>query len=519
MIRSTIVRTVRTGVCCKTELRMIDSTLYKSMGRKRKSRKPDTKSPMPVLIYVSAGNAPRPEREARMDAKAAWLSSYASDNHCRVLKVVRENRHYRPDNRGLCILDAHWEYPSALTILVDSFDAVAVREWATRHLNVLVIRRQLVPAPALARVVTLVHGTFFPNAEWTQTNSDFSNGLRDNLPGAVVRRFQWSSKNTPSARLQASFELLFYLEEVSCEFPGCEHYIVAHSHGGSVALHCLQNEVLQPYVAGLICMNTPLLEYRLRDHMESSAPFGLLGLLAALVIGVMFGAVAGLLGCGAILVALFSFAPGSKRDAISQISRLATGVPVVPLYWVHNQDQMPHYLRMIATLTALPGWTWMAAEGVLAALVIGASIPLFAHFIVSMIWLIATGNLPHLPWAPQIFRFWEAAFNSSLGLVFIAPFLMFTVVLVGMVRCVAAFGSVGLGDVFISVKTNSEPPGHSQYDRLSVVDSKGFWYSLLHWQHSRLYDNAKVIGRISSWIEIQPKPVNSGNPTSSVMFD
>ena len=288
-----------------------------------------------------------------MDKKEAWLRSHANESHFRVLKVVRENRHYRTDGRGYCILVAHWDHPGAKAILMDPFDAVASREWTT-DLNVKVIPRQRTPAVG-PRVVTLVHGTFFPNADWTQLNSKFSDELREDVKGVVVRRFQWSSENSPSARLRASFELLFDLEEVSNHFPTCEHYIVAHSHGGSVALHCLQNEELHPYVAGLICMNTPLLEYSLRDSMESSGPLGIVGLFAAFVIGAPFGAIAVLLSVGAVIVALFSFAPGSKIEAKSHISRLVTGTPVVPLLWVRNQDRMPHYLRTIATLTCSSG--------------------------------------------------------------------------------------------------------------------------------------------------------------------
>lgn len=43
-----------------------------------------------ALTYVSAGNAPKSERDARMDAKAARLSSYAADNGLSVLEVIRE---------------------------------------------------------------------------------------------------------------------------------------------------------------------------------------------------------------------------------------------------------------------------------------------------------------------------------------------------------------------------------------------------------------------------------------------
>lgn len=459
-----------------------------------------------------------------MDAKATWLSSYAAQKKLHVLEVVKETSHFRPDYRGFCIFSAHCKHPSATVVIADAFDAVASRRWTVDRLKVLVIGPERVQVSG-QRVVTLVHGTFFPNAEWTQTSSNFSNDLRKHLLGVVLRRFQWSGENSPSARHQASFKLLFYLEAISNEFPDCEHYVVAHSHGGSVALYCLQNGELQPFVAGAICLNTPFLQYSLRDlEPLIFAAGGSLGIFAIVLIGTAFGPFVGLFVGGALLLTAISYSQAFaciwKEDAESWIARLKTEAPAVPLLWVRNQDQLPPYLRAIALTTALPAWVWQIWATVTAVLAIGGMIVLLVLFVLpSMIWFAFTFNISLIPGAKVLTDFVEQMTISSIMWFMAAPLAMLVVLFASLGRRWFAFGSVGFADLFISVKTSDDPPAHSKCDRLSVKDSKGFWHSILHFQHSRLYDNPLVAAQIAAWIGSNPKPADSEQPMSSVIQD
>lgn len=88
-------------------------------------------------------------------------------------------------------------------------------------------------------VVTLVHGTFATDAEWTQPQSALSRHLTKALGCAVTfpRPFLWSGSNSHRARLVAGENLAEYLRDSIKQYPDSLHFIVAHSHGGNVALY------------------------------------------------------------------------------------------------------------------------------------------------------------------------------------------------------------------------------------------------------------------------------------------
>ncbi|WP_426610513.1 hypothetical protein [Bradyrhizobium sp. McL0616] len=134
------------------------------------------------------------------------------------------------------------------------------------------------PAPAVL-AVTIVHGTF-PRGPWLQLRrnlralrtrmrgwqvdeaalwpapdskpdqrcwfeqgSEFERDLarRSGLPpGSVVfNRFLWSGRNTFADRAQAASSLRAALREFARDHPGVSHVVLAHSHGGTVAVKAL----------------------------------------------------------------------------------------------------------------------------------------------------------------------------------------------------------------------------------------------------------------------------------------
>ena len=138
-------------------------------------------------------------------------------------------------------------------------------------------------------IFTLVHGTFSANADWIQQSriSD-PNGFRAQL----AKRFQkdiefnvpppWGSDSllplkdlTNEARLNGAQQLQKtikdhpYLNQEQEKNKGDKkdqtgHFIVAHSHGGNVAMYALQEESVAKKVDGLICLATPFLYPRTR---------------------------------------------------------------------------------------------------------------------------------------------------------------------------------------------------------------------------------------------------------------
>jgi alpha-beta hydrolase superfamily lysophospholipase len=59
-----------------------------------------------------------------------------------------------------------------------------------------------------------------------------------------VTRFNWWSWNQASARLRAAERLKIHLEALISVYPTAHHYVIAHSHGGNVAMYALQDEAL-----------------------------------------------------------------------------------------------------------------------------------------------------------------------------------------------------------------------------------------------------------------------------------
>ena len=89
-----------------------------------------------------------------------------------------------------------------------------------------------------ARLV-LVHGTFAPNAEWTHPDSYLCSALRTRFPSAEFLPFNWSGRNSHSARIAAGKQLGEFIRRLKNERPDRPCYVIAHSHGGNVALYAL----------------------------------------------------------------------------------------------------------------------------------------------------------------------------------------------------------------------------------------------------------------------------------------
>ncbi|HEX8696048.1 MAG TPA: hypothetical protein VF746_26770 [Longimicrobium sp.] len=115
--------------------------------------------------------------------------------------------------------------------------------------------------------VTLVHGTFARGAPWTQPGSSVRAYLGDAL-GADTQfeAFEWSGLNTHEARLAGGRDLARRLREKIAANPALVHFIVAHSHGGNVAVYALRelSEAEHHAIAGVVCFATPFLRYETR---------------------------------------------------------------------------------------------------------------------------------------------------------------------------------------------------------------------------------------------------------------
>lgn len=119
--------------------------------------------------------------------------------------------------------------------------------------------------PALAPpLILLVHGTFASNSEWTfPEKSEVVASLKSKygLNNVEYSRFQWSGENNQRAREDASSALSERLASELKEHP--RHiFIIAHSHGGNVALSAWQHLTKHDKrFVRLVTLSTPFIDY------------------------------------------------------------------------------------------------------------------------------------------------------------------------------------------------------------------------------------------------------------------
>ena len=148
-------------------------------------------------------------------------------------------------------------------------------------------RKAVEPHRALAEpsaIVTLIHGTFARNAAWAQPGSRLCQAVERHFAGQVqLRRFNWSGRNSFRARESGIAELTQDLATARAQWPGVPHYLVGHSHGGSVALGAAL--ACEPGdVDGVVCLATPVLTTRRRRFSRGVRVMIGLGFFVTLVI-------------------------------------------------------------------------------------------------------------------------------------------------------------------------------------------------------------------------------------------
>jgi len=144
-------------------------------------------------------------------------------------------------------------------------------------------------------IVTFVHGTFARDAKWTQPDAPLSVHIRKALGEDVyINVFNWSGKNSVYARTNGARHLAWHLETLQSHHPKARHYVIAHSHGGNVALYAAS--IMQHCkIAGIVCLSTPFLQARARNvsmlnGQNLQVAIGLLFGTITFLITVAFGA-------------------------------------------------------------------------------------------------------------------------------------------------------------------------------------------------------------------------------------
>jgi len=137
-------------------------------------------------------------------------------------------------------------------------------------------------------IITLIHGTWARGAQWTKDTSPLANALKERIEGEVrIETFSWSGRNLHSSRRRAAVNLRRHVLITAKQYPEARHFLIAHSHGGVVALYALADAEAKASVSGVICLATPFIVRRARPFPKHT--FGLLCALVAVVVFIILG--------------------------------------------------------------------------------------------------------------------------------------------------------------------------------------------------------------------------------------
>ena len=135
------------------------------------------------------------------------------------------------------------------------------------------VRRHQVLTNGDPIVVTLVHGTYARGAAWTKEGSALRSQIAETLVGhgrnAHFDVFEWSERNTHKARIKAGYELAAHIRQLRKSHPRCSHFIVAHSHGGNLALFAHKHLPEHLHALGIATLGTPFLHAKLKGDLQN----------------------------------------------------------------------------------------------------------------------------------------------------------------------------------------------------------------------------------------------------------
>ncbi|TKB05689.1 triacylglycerol lipase [Desulforhopalus sp. IMCC35007] len=162
---------------------------------------------------------------------------------------------------------------------------------------------------------------------WYDRNSAFCRGVAEALADKIphceeiqFRSFSWTGSNSFDARQKAAEQFRDYLENALIENPDSKHFIVAHSHGGNVAVDAIRDNFddKNGKLAGIITLATPFLSLDIEEHN----PVSLL-IYNLLPVGLILG--------GAVFSAALLF--GGYTDLFCWLLSMVLGVYLTIYYY------------------------------------------------------------------------------------------------------------------------------------------------------------------------------------------
>jgi hypothetical protein len=379
-----------------------------------------------------------------------------------------------------------------------------------------------------ATTVTLVHGTFARGAAWTRPDS----AMRTEWPTSPERPvvftvFEWSGENSHEARQTAASDLAAHLRKVAAAHKDAAHLVIAHSHGGNVALAAMAQEEVRSRVAAIACLNTPFISCEARSLVPAVIallacnPFVWLMLGTPVVLeryliprypgqfmkAVLIGS--GLMIAAAIPAALAGFRIwGLSERVLAAIEgyqrRRADAfrgpdhsrVRIFPA--TVKRDEAYRYLSTLDRLTNATASGLLVSKGLFFG---GIGLYLIAG---------SGGFLTDFNWFPSLTRaaLMLSRFALYLAAAGFAAFVLSVILMTiaGMLLRGHRYGyGEALGDsLLLHIGVTAYPPGGSPADvRVFDGESAG-----LH--HSALYGSAALVRALADWFQAVPGRDSSG---------
>jgi hypothetical protein len=378
-------------------------------------------------------------------------------------------------------------------------------------------------------MITLVHGTFAKGAAWTQEGSTIRKAIQERLgEHAVFKRFDWSARNTHSARLAAGRELAQFLDRGAKENPGARNVVITHSHGGNVAIYACKHAAPES-VSDIVFLATPFIRCRERVRVPLLAYVGLLPL--SLLFGIYLSAILSMpidwlmrvsspylpsgyianqvLGWSVVLVcaavcfwALSAYLKRSARRRIETLSwPAAAHVNTLCVYY--RTDEAKGYLSALnwgTTRVARLMWMLIGLTVVVYFAYVGATEFVKANY--PSIYESIVFSTPRMWWGegPVIRRGSWYEFIGYMLLVFVPIAMLIAYALPLLRGHPLGYGwELPSSTVAVDVDVISEPVGFltASSDSIGVDIGDAKFSGLVH---SYVYEDARILSKIADWL-------------------
>jgi len=120
-----------------------------------------------------------------------------------------------------------------------------------------------IPLPAPSVVVTFVHGTWATGTTWPTLSAM----VRAKFGEVQIRHCCWSGRNSLKQRKAGAARLATKCRRLRERHPAARHVVIAHSHGGAVLYHALEDETVRGGISGAVFLSTPFVYF---TYLESS---------------------------------------------------------------------------------------------------------------------------------------------------------------------------------------------------------------------------------------------------------